>query len=506
MLPWGIVFYPEPQNGKIIGPQDPANWPPKMDPDVAKWRDETAYLGSDGNQVYVHVPFCPFICDFCHFYKTIDPDDRKAEIREAYVQAVLKEIELYSQVPMATGKKYNTIYFGGGTPSQLSSSQLVRIIEAIRANFDIADDAEISMEGVAHQFLAPRFLEKVINAGITRISFGVQSLDETVRHKAGRGPEKVTDYPKVVDLALSLAPDMDVHCDIMAGLPGQTLESFSHDIQAVIDWGITGVDIYYYFMVPGTPLHRAILDGKEGCHEFGAEALRIRDFTRRTFMKAGFHQLTGESFVKRKGSDRFMQTFSKGGGNALNSILPLGPTAMGDLEGHYYRNVTDVREYIKIVETGRLPIDRSTRLPLDTAQRRALLFALLRFRVPDALLLTKKARKQFKRWEEKGLVVREGSDYVITDRGSLWYNLMQIEFLTAADFKGMASVVGSLADLEKIITDPDNGLGREMRAMIQGNGGILGDLKLFGVKSALKVAKSLPVFDQRSMGYFDRVD
>ncbi len=506
MLPWGIVFYPEPQLGEVVGPQLPASWPPRMDPRIAEWRDQTASLGSDGNQIYVHVPFCPFICDFCHFYKMTDPADRTAEVREAYVQAVLQEIALYSKVPAATSKKYNTIYFGGGTPSQLTAAQITQIIDALRANFDITPDAEISMEGVAFQLLSRGYLEKCIQAGVNRISYGVESLDADVRGNAGRGRENVESYPKVVELAHSLSPDMDVTVDLMAGLPGQTMESFSHDVRAVIDWGVTGVDIYYYFMVPGTPLHRAILDGKRDCHEYGAAALAMRDFARRTFMKAGFHQLTGESFVRRKGGNRFMQTFSKGGGNALNAVLPLGPTAMGDLEANYYRNVTDLKQYMEIVGSGRLPIHNSTRLTLELAQRRALLYALLRFEVPDALLRTNADRKHFKRWEEKGLVARSGSGYVVTDRGSLWYNLMQFEFLTLSDFQGMGKVVGSYADLEKIITDPNNGVGREIRAMIQGNGGVLGKLKYLGVKGALKIAKSLPVLDQRAMGYFDRVE
>jgi coproporphyrinogen III oxidase-like Fe-S oxidoreductase len=506
MLPFPIVFYPEPQLGEVVGPQLPADWPPKIDPRVAEWRTQTAFLGSDGNQIYIHVPFCPFICDFCHFYKTTDPADRTAEIREVYVQAVLQEIALYSQVPMATNKTYNTVYFGGGTPSQLSASQIVRIINALRANFNITADAEVSLEGVAHQFLSPGFLEECVQAGVTRVSYGVESLDPKVRDDAGRGRENVEHYPKVVELARGLSPDMDVTIDIMGGLPGQTMESFSHDIHAAIDWGVTGVDVYYYFMVPGTPLHRAILDGKRDCHEYGAAALEMRDFTRRVFKKAGFHQLTGESFVRKKGGNRFMQTFSKGGGNALNSVLPLGPTAIGDLEANYYRNITDLREYIKIVGSGRLPIHNSTRMPLDVAQRRALLYAMLRFKVPGALLRTNADRKRFKRWEEKGLVARDGDGYVITERGTLWYNLMQFEFLTLSDFQGMSKVIGSFADLEKMITDPKNGVGRELRAKIQGKGGVLGKLKYLGVKGALKIAKSLPVLDQRAMGYFDRVD
>jgi len=506
MLPFPIAFYPEPQLGEVIGPQLPADWPPRIDSQVAEWRDRTASLGSDGNQIYVHVPFCPFICDFCHFYKMSDPADRTSEIREAYVQAVLQEIALYSKVPMARDKTYNTVYFGGGTPSQLSASQIVRIIDALRANFNISTDAEVSLEGVAHQMLAPGFLEKCLKGGVRRISYGVQSLDPQIRENAGRGRENVEHFPKLVELAHSLAPDMDVTVDIMGALPGQDAEAFARDIRAVIDWGVTGVDVYYYFMVPGTPLHRAILSGERDCAEYGASALEMRDFARRTFKKAGFHQLTGESFVRTKGGNRFMQTFSKGGGNALNTVLPLGPTSLGDMEATYYRNISDLREYIKIVGTGRLPINNSTRMPLDIVQRRALLYSLLRLRVPDGLVESQADRKHFKRWQDKGLVAREGSDYVLTDRGALWYNHMQLEYLTISDFQGMAKVMGSFADLEQMVNDPNNGMGREIRAMIQGNGGVLGELKVLGLKGALKIAKSLPFVDQRAMGYLKPVN
>src|ERR1700755_1804268 len=112
MLPFPVVFYPMPQHGEVIGPQRTTDWPPRIDPRVGEWRDRTASLGSDGNQIYIHVPFCPFICDFCHFYQVTDPADRSSAIRDAYVHALLQEIQLYSQVPAARARKYNTIYFG----------------------------------------------------------------------------------------------------------------------------------------------------------------------------------------------------------------------------------------------------------------------------------------------------------------------------------------------------------------------------------------------------------
>jgi len=505
MLPFPVVFYPMPQHGEVIGPQRTTDWPPRIDPRVGQWRDRTASLGSDGNQIYVHVPFCPFICDFCHFYKVTDPADRGSDMRDAYVEALLQEIRLYSQVPVARDKKYNTIYFGGGTPSQLTAAQIVSIIDALRANFDVAPDAEITLEGVAHQLLSGGFLENCLKAGITRISYGVQSLDPEVRKNAGRGREHIEHYAKLVEHAHRLAPEMDVNIDIMAGLPGQDTESFLRDLRAVIDWGVTGVDVYYYVMQPGTPLFRAILSGERDCHSYGAAMLEMRDQARRLFDKAGFHQLTGESFVKAKGNDRFMQTFTKGGGNALNSVLPLGPSAQGDFEGTNYRNITELREYIRVVGTGRLPINNATRLPLDMARRRAILYGLLRLRVPDKLFETRSDRQRLKSWQDKGLIARDGNDQVLTPRGSLWYNHMQMEYIALTDLQAMAQMIGSFEDIEKMMNDPNNGIGREIRALIQGNGGALGELKYFGVKSALKIAKSLPVIDQRAIGWTGRV-
>ena len=506
MLPFLVVFYPMPQNGEVIGPQDVSAWPPPIDPGIADWRSRTASLGSDGNQIYIHVPFCPFICDFCHFYKVTDMADRTSDMREAYVQAVIKEIGLYGRVPAARDKTYNTIYFGGGTPSQLTAGQIVRIIEALRANFDISKDAEITLEGVAHQLLASGFLEKCLQAGITRISYGVQSLDAEVRKQAGRGRENLEHYAQLVTLAKKLAPEMDVNIDIMAGLPGQTTDSFLRDLRAVIDWGVTGVDVYYYVMQPGTPLYRAIITGEKDCHEYGASMLEMRDLARRTFAMAGFHQLTGESFVRTKGNDRFMQTFTKGGGNCLNAVLPLGPTAQGDFDGTNYRNISDLKEWIKVVETGRLPINNATRMPLDMVQRRAVLYNLLRLRVPDGLLESRSDRKHLKSWQDKGLVRMEGRDHVLTERGALWFNHMQVEYLALSDVRGMAQMIGSFADVERMMDDETSGIGRELRALIKGGkGGLVGDMKYIGFKGALKVAKALPVIDQRAVGWTGRV-
>ncbi|MEE8555685.1 MAG: coproporphyrinogen III oxidase, partial [bacterium] len=93
---------------------------------MAQWRAATGGRPSDGNQIYVHIPFCPFNCHFCPLFKVRSSRDKSAASREAYLRALVGEIELYGNVPEVASRSFNTVYFGGGTPTELDPSQLAR--------------------------------------------------------------------------------------------------------------------------------------------------------------------------------------------------------------------------------------------------------------------------------------------------------------------------------------------------------------------------------------------
>ena len=504
LLPHSIKAYPIVQVAPRIGPQRPEVWPPPMAADVAAWKARTSYFPSLGSQIYVHVPFCPFICHFCPLYKVTKASDRTLDRKEEFVRALIEEIEIYGSIPAAAGHRYHAVYFGGGTPTELSPEQLSRILAALRRNFTIGDDAEITLEGVARQMLEPGYLERAFSYGFNRISFGVQSLDPRTRQRIGRG-DKVDDYPALITLARSLSRSANVNCEIMAGLPEQTYELFEQDLAGVMSWGTDSLDILYYVHMAGTKLKQLVAKGKRSSPELGGPLLRLRKLTNNIFREAGWHQVTGEVFVRGE-RDLFVHTSFGGGGNALNSLLALGPSGFGQLGGTVYHNVCDLDRYLESVRRRLLPVNTAQTLDLATAQRRALLMALLRLEIPEFLLEEGVGRRLASRWSLLGLIERVPGGHRLTERGALWYNHMQMEAMPAWEMLKIARMFGSIEEQRRSLAgDGDaSSQSRELLEMVRAQDN-MGRVAEWAYQAFLRVHK-LPFFDQRAIGFTGAID
>jgi coproporphyrinogen III oxidase-like Fe-S oxidoreductase len=493
LLPHSLKAYPVVQVAPRVGPQPV--WPPPMPPALVAWRDETAYQGSIGSQIYLHVPFCPFLCHFCPLYK-VPMSKRSDERKERFVQTLIEEIELYGATPSVAGRRFNTLYFGGGTPTELTPAQLGRIIQALRRNFTITPDAEITLEGVARQMLAPGYLEQAFEQGFNRISFGVQSLDLRQRQRIGRG-DKVVDYPALVELVRQLKPDANVNCEIMAGLPEQTFETFEQDLKGIMSWRTDSLDILYYVHMPGTKLTKLVSTGQRGGPEYGGHLLQLRQFTNSVFREQGWKQVTGEVFVRQE-RDLFVHTSFGGGGNGLNSLLALGPSSFGHLNGTVYQNVCDLDQYEEAVSRRHFPVGTAQTMDLATARRRALLLSLLRMEVPEFLIQTPWERYLEYRWKQHGLIERTPGGYRLSERGALWYNHMQMDTLPLTEMMKLLRMFGSIQEQEKALSGGElDSQSRELLSFVRGS---MGPTAVLGYKALLKI-QQLPFFDQRAIGF-----
>jgi len=467
-----------------------------MEPRVAAWRDQTSYFQSAGSQIYLHVPFCPFLCHFCPLYK-VQMSERTEDRKELFVRSLIDEIELYGGIPTAAGRHFNAIYFGGGTPTELTPEQLGRIIQALRRNFTIAPDAEITLEGVARQMLAPGYLEQCFQLGFNRVSFGVQSLDQRQRARIGRG-DQVVDYPALISLVRSLRADANVNCEIMAGMPEQTFEAFQKDLTGIMSWNTDSLDVLYYVHIPGTRLTRLVANGRRAGPELGGHLLNLRQFTNTTFRDAGWQQVTGEVFI-RKDRDLFVHTGFGGGGNGLNTVIGLGPSAFGMVGGTVYQNVCDLTQYIQTVRTGLLPVNTAQALDIDTVRRRAMLLSLIRLEIPEFIAETARERLLLHRWQQHGLIRRVPGGYRLTERGALWYNHMQMDALSLVEKVKIMRMFGSIEEQDEALSNAEasTAQSRELMTFVRGS---MGPAAVWAYRAMLKVHK-LPFFDRRAISF-----
>ena len=202
----------------------------------------------------MHIPFCVKKCSYCDF---LSFEGEQAPIHEAYAEALVKEIELLSQV---YSKKYlvNSIFIGGGTPSILALSTVSGIMHAVRAAFHVEKDAEITIEANPRTLSALK-LESYLSAGINRLSIGAQSLDDAVLKSLGR-VHLSRDVFDCYGMARA-AGFNNINLDLMFGVPGQTFEIWKSTLDEALGLEPEHVSFYSLQVEEGTKLHEMLAAG-----------------------------------------------------------------------------------------------------------------------------------------------------------------------------------------------------------------------------------------------------
>jgi oxygen-independent coproporphyrinogen III oxidase len=183
--------------------------------------------------IYVHLPYCASRCGYCAFVVTTD-----GASRDAYLEALDAEAELAAEE--AGGSAFDSIYLGGGTPSLLPPAAIERLLVVLRSRFALAPDAEITLEANPEDVMEEA-AGAWIRAGVTRISVGVQSLEDRELSAVGRRHDARRARAAVALLADS---GMSVSGDLILGLPLQTPESFRRSVEGLLDSGAGHVSVY----------------------------------------------------------------------------------------------------------------------------------------------------------------------------------------------------------------------------------------------------------------------
>ena len=246
-------------------------------------------LGDMG--LYVHIPFCKQKCMYCDFpaYQNLQ------DYYETYVYALVQEMDLWvSEHPESKSKPIDTIYFGGGTPTELSIQQLQMIVDKIKSTFTITDDCHMTIESNPGEVDLP-YLTKLVKLGFNRISFGVQTFDDkalTMLHRSHNG-EKA----KQAVYDAKEAGFTDINIDLIYGLPRQSLEDIKRNLEIVKDLPINHISTYGLQVEVGTYLYHLVQKNlisipsesidesmydtmMEGLKELGFERYEISNFAK----------------------------------------------------------------------------------------------------------------------------------------------------------------------------------------------------------------------------------
>ena len=214
--------------------------------------------------IYVHIPFCLRKCPYCGFYSR--PEKCPGEI-DAYAERLIGEIKAAASV--YGPRRADSIFIGGGTPSLLGPETVGRILEALREGFDITLDAEISMEANPGTLGCPgekdgradtARLRGYLDAGITRLSMGVQSFDDSVLRTLGRIHD--AEEAERSFLAAREAGFDNINLDLMFGIPGQTVKQWEKTLERTIRLDPEHISFYSLQLEEGTPFFEAFEAGR----------------------------------------------------------------------------------------------------------------------------------------------------------------------------------------------------------------------------------------------------
>lgn len=216
--------------------------------------------------LYVHLPWCVRKCPYCDFNSHATdgplPEDE-------YVSALILDLE--SELPHIWGRRIESVFIGGGTPSLFSAKALDTLLDALRARLPLRPDLEITLEANPGTFEQARFAD-YRQLGINRLSIGVQSFDEDALKRLGR-IHGGTEARRAAEIAYAAGFD-DFNLDLMFGLPGQTLASAAHDIETALSFAPTHLSYYQLTLEPNTLFHvnRPVLPDEELIAEMHSSA------------------------------------------------------------------------------------------------------------------------------------------------------------------------------------------------------------------------------------------
>lgn len=320
--------------------------------------------------LYIHIPFCKSRCIYCGFYSTT-----RLEQRQKYVDALCKEMILRSDhrsegvkelrssdnteatINLSTCQlanlptKINTIYLGGGTPSQLSIAQLEQLFIYINKVYGIGEDAEVTMECNPDD-ITDDYVQAISRLPINRVSMGVQTFDDNRLRFLHRRHSSENVYNAVE--RLRQAGIKNISIDLMYGFPNQTVDEWRLDIEKAISLNVEHISAYSLMFEEGTPLFK-MLESKKIEEADEEQSLEMFNSLIDTLTAAGYEHYEISNFAKPGFRSRHNSSYWQG-----IPYIGIGAAAHSyDIKTRQW-NVSDIDEYIKSIDKGIIPMEYET--------------------------------------------------------------------------------------------------------------------------------------------------
>ncbi|MDQ3171545.1 MAG: coproporphyrinogen III oxidase family protein [Acidobacteriota bacterium] len=305
--------------------------------------------------LYLHIPFCRKRCHFCYFRVYTDKNAKEVQ---SYLDLLVKEWALYAATPAIRARKTNFVYFGGGTPSFLSTSQLQGLVDRLQAIQSWDDAEEITFECEPGTLTEPK-LKAIREMGVTRLSLGVENFSDRILEINGRA-HRTPEIGRAYDYARSLGfPQINI--DLIAGMLGETEENWRQCIDKTLALEPDSVTIYQMELPFNTTISSDILKKTGQFEDTVATWATKRRWVKEAFAAleaAGYTIGSAYTAVRNPEKTTFLYRDRLWQGADLAA---LGVASFGHINGVHLQNLDTWEDYARAIETGDVPLGRAYR-------------------------------------------------------------------------------------------------------------------------------------------------
>lgn len=415
-----------------VGSYFVSNYPP-----FSLWRREyvseihTAFESEPDRDVplglYLHIPFCRKRCKFCYFRVYTN---QNAKAIQRYVESLAKEVELLSQQPAVKDRSLKFVYFGGGTPSYLSSRQLRYLREELSrsVSWDNADEVTFECEPGT---LNEEKVQTLRDIGVTRISLGIENFDDAILENNGRAhhvPEVYKAYEWIQNAGFP-----QVNIDLIAGMIGETDENWTKCVEEAQKLAPDNITIYQMELPHNTIISKEMkeLNIVSPIADWATKRRWVNE-AMETLGAAGYSASSGNELIKNRATDHFVYRDNVWRGCDL---LAAGVSSFGHLQGVHYQNLDQIEEYQTTVEGGELPVNRALRPTPHQLLIREFVLLMKEGRVQAAPFREKfgvdvldEFAEALANQQAKGYLTVEGDEIVLSRKGLLQVDTLLTEY------------------------------------------------------------------------------
>src|SRR5687767_11467685 len=403
-----------------------SQWKPEFVSDALAALNRPARV-DDPLGLYIHIPFCRKRCFFCYFKVYTD---KKASEIEVYLDALIKENELYSRTPAFQGRQLRFAYFGGGTPSYVSERQLHYLVDGLNKHVTWENAEEVTFE-CEPGTLQKSKLETLKDIGVTRLSLGIEHFDDEILAANGRAhlsPEiyRAYEWARAVDF-----PQINV--DLIVGMVGETEDKWREAVRKTLELSPDSVTIYQMELPYNTLISQDIL--KKGTQSPIADWPTKRSWLNHAFEEflARGYEIAGTDIVAtKKKTCRFIYRDALWHGG---DMIGLGVSSFSHFSGVNFQNAHNFEDYVRILNEDRLPIYRAVSLTPKQRLIREMVLQLKTgtldtgyFHRKFGVDVWEEFRPVYEDLEDKSVLQRDKGTIRLTRRGLLEVDHFLLEF------------------------------------------------------------------------------